>query len=259
MPWVKIDEHMPDHPKVIALSDKAFRLYVTSICYSSANKTDGEILPAALGRMGGTPKLAQELVSAILWDTTSRGGWCVHDYLKYNRSKVAIQAVSQTRREAGAKGAANRWQSATDLPKQTDGNLFLSASASGSHDSLNPARVIQVLPEPERQNDSNLPSEPEYPLRECMDLWTQATGTTVTRMVGDAMEAAMEDTPPDWVKDAIRETGFAGAKSWKYTAAILDRWKHEGREVEPSAPDPVSKYRDSSLLKNVSAWKEANG
>lgn len=96
--------------------------------------------------------------------------------------------------------------------------------------------------------------EPEYPLRECMDLWTSATGTTVTRMVGDAMESALEDIPADWVKDAIRETGLAGAKSWKYTAAILERWKHEGREV---AADVWAK--NARQIAAINALRGANG
>ena len=126
MTWVKMDDRLPEHPKVIGLSDKAFRLYVTSICFSSANTTDGEIPRAALARLAGTPKLAGELVAGGLWDTTSRDGWAVHDYLAYNRSKVTIEATSDVRRKAGSKGLANRWQNAL----QTDGNVPLSVSAS---------------------------------------------------------------------------------------------------------------------------------
>lgn len=249
---------MPQNPKVRSVSTAARWAYVSSICYAGLNRTSGVIPKASLSMVDATTKIADELLAAGLWEPHP-AGWYVHDFLKYNRSKEKIEAVSETRSKAGSKGAANRWQNATDGPWQTDGKLFLSASGSSSLDPSNPARVIQVLPEPERQNDSNLPSEPEYPLRECMNLWTSATGTTVTRMVGDAMESALEDTPPDWVKDAIRETGLAGAKSWKYTAAILERWKHEGREAAPPTADPTSKFRDNPLVKAATAWKEANG
>lgn len=257
MPWVKIDDNMPQNPKVRSVSTAARWAYVSSICYAGLNHTDGVIPKASLALVDANPKIAGELLTAGLWESHPLG-WYIHDFLKHNRSKERIQATSQSRREAGSKGAANRWQIATDggwqKPKQTDGNLFLSASASGSLDPSNPPRVVQVVPEAERQNDGNLPSETEYPLRECMDLWTSATGTTVTRMVGDAMESALEDIPADWVKDAIRETGLAGAKSWKYTAAILERWKHEGREV---AADVWEK--NARQIAAINALRGANG
>ena len=95
MTWVKIDDKLPNHGKVEALSDRAFRIYVTSICYSSANLTDGEITKGSLTKIGATPKIAEALVAAGLWDTTSRGGWAVHDYLVYNRSKLRVKAISE--------------------------------------------------------------------------------------------------------------------------------------------------------------------
>lgn len=70
------------------------------------------------------------------------------------------------------------------------------------------------------------------PLRECFDLWTAATGTTVTRQMGDGIESWLERAPPGWVQDAIRETGDSGARSWKYTSAILERWMRDGRDTD---------------------------
>ena len=64
-------------------------------------------------------------------------------------------------------------------------------------------------------------------------VWESATGTTVTRMLGDFFATNLEGLPEAWIADAIQETGAAGAKSMRYTAAILDRWKTEGRGVAP--------------------------
>jgi hypothetical protein len=75
MTWARLEDNFAEHPKVIGLSDAAFRLHVTAICYASRYQTDGEITPAAFRAVNGKPKLAAELVEALLWDTTDRGGW----------------------------------------------------------------------------------------------------------------------------------------------------------------------------------------
>jgi hypothetical protein len=43
MTWVRLDDQFPDHPKVVNLSDRAFRLHVWGICYSARFLTDGLI------------------------------------------------------------------------------------------------------------------------------------------------------------------------------------------------------------------------
>lgn len=72
--------------------------------------------------------------------------------------------------------------------------------------------------------------------RRCADLWLSATGTTMAPLVWELMEAAIEATSEEWVADAIRETGANGARAWKYTAAILDRWQREGRATKAADP-----------------------
>jgi hypothetical protein len=139
MTWAKLDDNFYQHPKVIGLSDKAFRLYVASICFASANRTDGEIPRAALPMIGGTTKLASELTGVALWDTTSRDGWAVHDYLKYNRSKETIESLSESRRAGGKASAAKRQQlveqNGEPEGEQLAGKVFLSVSASASEKS----------------------------------------------------------------------------------------------------------------------------
>jgi hypothetical protein len=157
MTWVKIDDKLPNHGKVEALSDRAFRIYVTSICYSSANLTDGEITKGSLTKIGATPKIAETLVAAGLWDTTSRGGWAVHDYLVYNRSKLRVKAISEVRSVAGNKSATKRYGVVEQVVKQNGNNVFLSASASVSP----PENSLGDLLETEKQNRNKLLPAPK--------------------------------------------------------------------------------------------------
>lgn len=87
--FVRLADNMPDHPKVVGLSDGAFRLYVSGICYCSRFSTDGSVPKAAL-RSIGTSRAAKELVTAGLWITTD-DGWLVHDYTDHQRSAAEIE------------------------------------------------------------------------------------------------------------------------------------------------------------------------
>ena len=51
----------------------------------------------------------------------------------------------------------------------------------------------------------------------------------LTPMVADELRAAEEEYPHGWVEAALRETAAGNIRSWRYAAAILDRWEREGR------------------------------
>jgi hypothetical protein len=101
MTYAKLLDDFPEHQKVVALSDGAFRLYVTALCYSSRNATNGVVSAAMLPRLRGSQRRVAELVVARLWEPQG-DGWLVHDYLKHQRSKDQIE-VSKAK-------AAERWQ-----------------------------------------------------------------------------------------------------------------------------------------------------
>lgn len=73
MTWVRIDDGFAEHPKVHGLSDRAFRLHVTALCYCGRNLTDGAItIPALkmlLGACSATRRHVRELVDAGVWDS----------------------------------------------------------------------------------------------------------------------------------------------------------------------------------------------
>ncbi|MBT2505127.1 hypothetical protein J7I98_04290 [Streptomyces sp. ISL-98] len=93
MPWVRLDDRFPSHRKVALLSDRAFRLYVSALCWSSENLTEGRITDRELPivtRLRGAKAAAKELEDARLWDRTE-GGWSIHDYLEYNPDRARVQ------------------------------------------------------------------------------------------------------------------------------------------------------------------------
>jgi hypothetical protein len=90
MPWVRIDEHAMEHPKVAGLPDGAFRLWVTGLSYCQKFLTDGFISDVAQrGLRAFSQKRRDELVTARLWDAIESGVH-VHDYLIWNASREHV-------------------------------------------------------------------------------------------------------------------------------------------------------------------------
>lgn len=120
MTWVKLDDAMPEHPKVVGLSDAAFRVHISAICYVARNELDGRISAGAVRQFGWTRKV-RELVEARLWDPLE-DGFEIHDYLEYNPSR----AESEERRARAHEGkvAGGRARAAA---AQRDGGRFTSS------------------------------------------------------------------------------------------------------------------------------------
>lgn len=94
MPWVKLDDRFPSHRKIALLSDRAFRLHVSAMCWCAENLTDGHISDrelALVANVRGVKATAKQLEEAGLWDRVD-GGWVVHDYLDYNPSRDQVLA-----------------------------------------------------------------------------------------------------------------------------------------------------------------------
>lgn len=111
MPWVRIEDTFPEHPKVQTLSSDAFRLYVTALCYANRNLTDGYLPGIAVQAMGGShhKKYAQALVMAGLWEV-ARGGFAVHDYLAFQPTRESVlkrRAADRFRKGIHSESARN--------------------------------------------------------------------------------------------------------------------------------------------------------
>jgi hypothetical protein len=92
MPWVKLDDRFPSHRKVALLSDRAFRLHVSAICWCAENLTDGRISDrelALVAHIRGIKATAKQLEEAGVWDRVD-DGWVIHDYLDYNPSREQV-------------------------------------------------------------------------------------------------------------------------------------------------------------------------
>jgi DnaD/phage-associated family protein len=60
----------------------------------------------------------------------------------------------------------------------------------------------------------------------------------LTPLVAEALQEAEQLYPYEWLEEALREAALLNKRSWRYAAAILQRWATEGRKREKAGRDP---------------------
>jgi hypothetical protein len=100
MAWVRLDDNFADHPKIIALSDTAFRLFITGLCYANRQLTDG-LIPYQIvsAWVGDNPfKPSDELEDQELWQRVDKG-FLIRSYSEYQPTKSEIEKKREAGRE----------------------------------------------------------------------------------------------------------------------------------------------------------------
>lgn len=111
MPYAQIDEQFADHPKVVGLSDPAFRLHTAGILYCSRLLTDGLIDGAEVPRLVRRfrKQALTELVDRNIWKELLDGAaYEVRDYLQWNPSREEVLNRRLVAKTNGSKGGRPR-------------------------------------------------------------------------------------------------------------------------------------------------------
>jgi hypothetical protein len=125
MPWVKIDDHFDEHPKVALVGPLGVALQVAALCYSNRNLTDGFVPRSAARRLVDFDGLAyvsptnddgfgtgddvtaklviEQMLVAGVW-TEVTGGYQIHNYGKYQPTREQVEAEREQKRTAGHLG-----------------------------------------------------------------------------------------------------------------------------------------------------------
>lgn len=106
MAWVRLDDSIWDHPKLIGASLAVRGLHASAICWCNRYLTDGFVADGFVTRENATAE-AEALVAGEAWDRVE-GGYMIHDYLEYQPSREKVlgdrEAESNRKREAREKG-----------------------------------------------------------------------------------------------------------------------------------------------------------
>lgn len=137
MTWVRLDDGIYDHPKILAVSASDRLLYVWGLCWSSRHGTDGLIPASALPYLalfaGADNDAADRLVRAGLWHPLD-GGWTVHDFTDYQPSAAEVAELRRKRAESGRNGGLRSAdvRSKTEASGQANAQALASPVASTS-------------------------------------------------------------------------------------------------------------------------------
>lgn len=139
MPWVRLDDHFDENPKIASVGPLGLALWVTGLAYCNRNLTDG-FIPSSVAlrllslefdymgepstvlvggqrdynedtQVGTFPDghyLPRLLVGAHLWDSVA-GGYQIHDFEQYQPTKAQVEsdrAQKQAAGQAGGKASA---------------------------------------------------------------------------------------------------------------------------------------------------------
>lgn len=110
MAWIKLDDGLPEHAKIISVGGDAAWLHICALAYANRNLTDGHIPTGVLHRLSDrrqAAKLAARLVAVGMWHLDD-DGWLIHDYLEYQppRAKVMEEREKARERMAKARGSS---------------------------------------------------------------------------------------------------------------------------------------------------------
>lgn len=228
MAWVRLDDQFTDHPKVAGLTNDAFCLHVTAMCWTAKQQTDGKLPSRLLSRLAWRcqdPAIAAaELVTAGLWDVDPVDGWEIHDYGEYNPTKAQSDELAGKRSEAGKAGAMARWQNHS----KPDGKSH------GKHDGKPYGKIMPPSPSPSPiQRDEGLarpPASPPPPSQEPADPEYGAALSKLESlgMITGTALLEFQSVWPDlrngrraWIDDAVAVAHANSANSPVYAIRVL--------------------------------------
>ena len=225
--YARFDINMPEHPKVMLLSDAAFRALFESTMYSRRQLTDGFIdARIAIAKWGHD--VANELSNndpmKPSWSKVD-GGYQLHDFSEHQTTNADIQAKREAGRAGGIAKASKGVAPATKVLEQKGSTT-----------------LAKTETETELKRTSSNPSSPATRSMEFDQFWE-----TYPRKVGKqtaikAYSKALKMTTPQKILDGVQllisqklETKFIPhPTSWLNAG----RWDDELEPAKPSTPSP---------------------
>lgn len=231
MTWVRIDDAMPEHPKLLAAGPLAFALDVAAICYSARNGTNGRIPRAKvrllldlsdvrIGRAKVDPiALAEKLVECGRWHRDG-DDYVIHDFAEYNftREETEDRALElrEKRRAAGRLGGLRRAQcarsngeaNADPVASKTEANAKQNRSNPEANDEAKakqtPSKTEAPIPIPIPGSHTHSPPNPPQADADEAKLPSKTQVRPVVTAQPRAMDEAILDQETRQILEAIR-------------------------------------------------------
>lgn len=137
--WFRFDVDAVRHPKVLALTNEQFRVWVELISYCAEHGTDGQV-PTQWFAASRVPDGVRDAIVATGLLDNAAGGFCLHDYLDHQPPAAYWQRAS----EAGKKAAQARWARRSD-PSRSAENEPPDAIRNADRNAIRNATITNTL------------------------------------------------------------------------------------------------------------------
>jgi len=111
MSWAKLDDRSNEHRKQHKAGAEACWLWACGLMYANRQPARDGFIPDTMIRLlfpfKKPERLAERLVAAGLWDKVD-GGWVVHDFTFWNKTKEQVEQDREAARERMRRVRANR-------------------------------------------------------------------------------------------------------------------------------------------------------
>ena len=201
MGWVRLDDNFADHPKVIALSDTAFRLYIEALCYSNRQLTDGFIPMAVYLKLSKNDD-ADYLIEAGLWELVHRtitgssvtNGYQIRSYTEYQPTREKVEEKREQAKER--------------LRRYREG-------LKGNADETQMKRHPQPIPNPTQPNPNK---DIEIKDKNYLEPVAEEYELTPAPRVKTAKEAVLR------ISDKLGQAREAGINAWNLSKLVEEEW-----------------------------------
>lgn len=207
MPWFKVDDSFPTHPKVLSISRKdraaAVGLWTLAGGWCAAQLTDGHLAVHMVGELASSKRYADLLVTARLWERTD-SGYVFHDWADWQPTRAQVEAD-----RSAARDRMKRVRSRRSSPEQT----------------ANDARTSEGV--------RLTPSRPD-PTRGSTDVEPASGAPSGARPRGTRIPD--DFSIDDEMRGFGRQLGFTDERTDAITAAFIDYWRgisgHRGVKLD---------------------------
>lgn len=236
MPWFRVDDTFPSHPKVMAAGNAAIGLWVRAGSWSMQQLTDGYI-PTHVLPMLGKPVEARRLVDAGLW-LEVEGGWRFHNWDERQPSKEQLEGDRNAARER-QKRARERAKSQRESRRNSQ------RSSPVSHGPPIPSHP--EVPNGTSMAPDSQASPADKPAKRAKQLPTDWQPSEAHRRL-----AAERGVDASWEADKFRDWAASNGTTKKDWEATFRNWLRNAKPSNNAPPPNTVRYNPDGSVDEAS-------
>lgn len=259
--YARFDIGMDEHPKIMLLSDAAFRALIEATLYARRQLTDG-----FLDERVALKKWGRDVIEELASNHDERptferveGGWMIRDYEQHQTTRADIEA----KREAGRAGGLAKAKQAASKPVAP-----ATAPASNPQPDSSSTRLAKTETETETEAETETLLEPSAPAaltRAFDEAWGHWPKKVERKKAADQWKVAVRKLGVDAAVECVSRFGdaYAATTEKQFVPALGvwlrgERWTDELPQARTEQRSMTTTDRNLSYLQRLAA-EEASG